>query len=105
MANENSISKRPRRSESEIEALLSGQVQSGLSVKDFCKEHDVARGVFYHWRSKYAAQQITPGFIPIDLRPSADTGVAFAEIIFPGNRVVRLFRDVDPSYLKAVLTP
>ena len=95
---------RAKRSDAEIRSLLHAQQGSALSVKDFCQEKGLSRALFYHWRSKYLSGPVTvPGFLPIQMPREEKFENVFAEIEFPGNRVLRLFRDVDPSYLATLL--
>lgn len=45
--------KKSRYSQEQIVRIL-GEVQSGKSVREVCKEHGVSEFTFYTWRKKYA---------------------------------------------------
>ena len=44
--------KRTRFTETQIIAILHKQ-ESGLSVKDICREHQISDATFYNWKAKY----------------------------------------------------
>jgi transposase-like protein len=96
------VQDRVRRSESEIRSLLKAQAEGGIKVNEFCKAHGLSRGIFYNWRNRYSESQKLPGFLPVQL-PPADSSTAFAEIEFTAGQILRLFREVDSSYLKALV--
>ena len=41
-----------RRTPEQWQAHIDQQVQSGLSIKQYCKEHGLAASNYYHWRKK-----------------------------------------------------
>lgn len=44
--------KKTRFTESQIVAILKKQ-ESGVSVKDICREHEISDATFYNWKAKY----------------------------------------------------
>lgn len=94
--------KRVQRSESEIRALLTEQQQSAVTVKQFCSLHNIHEQTFYNWRKKFNLKTDNlPPFIPLQIAPSDNS--LFAEIELSDKVSIRLFRQVDPSYFKALL--
>ena len=51
--------RRQRRDASAWRALVSGFEQSGLSVAQFCEQHDIGAASFYHWRSRLSSPRTT----------------------------------------------
>lgn len=94
---------RNKRSIKEIEALLEEQAMSNAKVKDFCRTHGISRALFYNWRNKYSNEKKQPAFVPVQLDCDDPAPTIFAEIAFPQHLTIRLFRHVDPAYLKALL--
>ena len=45
----------------EWSALLAEQARSGLSVMEFCRQKNVTRESFYHWRKKLKPGESSPG--------------------------------------------
>ena len=41
-----------RKTESQIVAILK-EFESGMSVKDLCRKHNIGNSTFYKWRAKY----------------------------------------------------
>jgi putative transposase len=48
--------KRSRFSEHQIIAILKA-VETGRTVKDVCREHEVSEATYYQWKSKYGGMQ------------------------------------------------
>ena len=93
-----------RRTSAEIRQLLREQEESSCSIKEFCAARSIVEGTFFNWRKKYSAgRQQTDNFITLQLDKGNESSSLFAEIEHPAKTVIRLFRQVDPSYLKALL--
>ena len=45
--------RKPRRSRTEIRRLLRLFEQGSLTGRDFCKQHDIDKGTFNKWKSRY----------------------------------------------------
>ena len=96
--------KNQRWSEKQIRTLLITQEKSGLPIALFCKTHKIQRATFYNWRNKYGIQsQTNTQFIPMELRQTESVPVLFGEIELPSNVTVRLYRQVDASWIKSLL--
>jgi hypothetical protein len=96
---------RTKRSLSEIKALLKEQASSNTRVNEFCKTRQISRALFYHWRSKHGNLKAQPAFVPVQLSSDEPAQAIFAEIAFPQQLSIRLFRHVDPAYIKALIKP
>jgi len=93
-----------RRSKKQIRALLTIQEKSDLSLTAFCEIHKIHKNTFYNWRSKYGLQSdLTPQFIPVQLDKAETAPALFGEIEFPSRVVVRLYQQVDASWIKSLL--
>ena len=93
-----------RRSEKQIRALLRIQEKTGFPITVFCKTHKIHKSTYYTWRNKYGLQsQTTAQFIPVQLRQTQSAPVLFGEIEFGSKAVVRLYHQVDASWIKSLL--
>jgi hypothetical protein len=96
-------------SKSAISEHLESYVKSGLSVSNYCKEHNLARQTFYAWRlssdpGKKKKSTTTKKFIPLEIiNPTISSGNIYAEISFPNGSVVRFFDKVEASVLHLLL--
>ncbi len=76
---------------------------TGMSIKDFCKLHQVTEGSFYTARKRHgvvaAAKKHSSGFIAIK-RPAFDQPAAalFAEV-----KGIKFYQPVPVDYLKALI--
>lgn len=74
------------------------QVQSGLSVREFCRRHRLSEPSFYERRRTYQERDAhrsaaPPAFVPVivrDERPAATTPDAGLVIELRGGRLLRL---------------
>jgi len=83
---------RPSRSRAQWRGLVAEQEASGLSVPDFCREHDLATATMYSWRSRLAREEPAPEVTFVQLEPS-DAGVEAASgdlsVTFPSGATLR----------------
>ncbi len=92
-----------RRSEKQIRTLLSVQDKSDIPVTAFCKAHHIHKATYYNWRNKYGSQIETAAkFIPVQLSQGLEP-VLFGEIEFPSKVMVKLYQQVDASWIKSLL--
>jgi hypothetical protein len=92
------------RSERQIRALLTIQQKSDLPITVFCKTHKIHKATYYNWRNKYGMQGEAPAqFIPVQLRQTESVPVLFGEIEFASKVIVRLYQQVDASWIKSLL--
>jgi hypothetical protein len=91
--------------EQEIRGLLTEYGRQNSTVKEFCKLHDVREWAFYAWKKKYELtvkkDSGEPGFVALQVQETED--VLFAEVVDEKGRCIRIFKQVDPSYLQALL--
>jgi putative transposase len=45
-----------RMTESQIVAILK-EAESGISIKDICRKHNIGNSTFYKWREKYGGME------------------------------------------------
>ena len=48
--------KKARFTESQIVAILK-EADSGVSVKDLCRKHEISDATYYNWKSKYGGME------------------------------------------------
>jgi Transposase len=97
-------SKRPQRSFQEISQLLEEFKASGVRIQEFCERHGIPKGTFYTWKKRFrkeAAKAPSSGFVKVSVSknlPGGSGPVLFAEV-----KGIRLYQEVSPSFLKALL--
>ena len=70
--------------------------QSGVTVKEFCKQKDVCQNSFYQWRKKLAIEHSPADSIPKSpFVPVGIAGAASIEIELPGGAIVRVPNDAS----------
>ena len=92
---------RLRRSILDIQNLLKEFDQGSVNAIEFCSRHNISKGTFYKWQSRYKrkAESKTkgPGFADISIVPSS-VDVLFAEV-----KGIKIYQAVAASYLKELL--
>ena len=94
--------------------MVQRQAASGLSIRRFCRRHDLREPTFYAWRARLRAEAATPDFVPVTVRASAATAGAtgapelgalpgLIEIVLGGGQRVRLHGPVERALLRTVL--
>ena len=89
-----------RRTPEEINSILVLYENSGLSVKEFCNQHQVQTLYLTRWLKRYRNTKQAKGFVellPVPESTPPMTGV-FAEY-----RGIRFYQPVEPSYFKALV--
>ena len=112
------MSKRSEEKRTYWRSVLERQQESGLSVRQFCKEHQVSEASFHSWKRKIAASSEDSGqkhlparqvakqtnnaavFIPV--RVSAAAG-SLLELVHPRGHVLRVPAVFDEGSLRQVL--
>ena len=92
--------------------VVRGQARSGLSVRAWCREHDLNEPAFYWWRSRLARTDRKPKtrfrkatLVPIRVSaPEIGIGESPIEIVLSGDRRIRVRGPVDRQTLADVLT-
>ena len=93
-----------RRGKEQILELLSKYDQSPkMTVKSFCKLHQISEACFYSWRKRYRSWATSlskqPGFISIARPAFKDPACSlFAEV-----NGIKLYQAVTADYLKALV--
>lgn len=93
------------RSREEILRLLDKLERSeGVTVKEFCRMHDISEATYYNWRIRYRSkstkEQKSAGFI--EIIPSAASAAPVSAAIFAEVRGIRLYQRVSADYLKTL---
>ncbi len=112
------------RKEDKYRELIHLQEDSGLSIKEFCSNQDIARASFYYWRKKIRAKNHTNSFIPLLVKPNSalapsgnlskpgseylqldqpDANGVSVELAYPNGVVLRLKAGVAISDLKTLI--
>ena len=116
------MSRRSPEKEAYWRKMLHRQERSGLTVRQFCKDHELSEGSFFSWKREIAirdrkaagttengssssrvkpavAQQVNPSpFIPLRL-----TGLNTMELVHPRGHVLRIPAGFEGDCLQKVL--
>jgi Transposase len=101
---EQSIPGRPRlrRTREQIALLLEQFRESGVTVKEFSRTHQISPGTFHKWQSRVKDQppepDNAPGFAKVQVDWSAHCAL-FAEV---GG--IKIYQRVEAAYLKSLLS-
>jgi Transposase len=101
---EQSIPIRPRlrRTREQIALLLEQFRESGVTVKEFSRIHQISPGTFHKWQSRVKEQPVqpdnAPGFAKVQIDWSSHAAL-FAEV-----RGIKIYQRVEASYLKSLLS-
>jgi len=100
----------PRRSRGQWALLIDQQADSGLSVTDFCKQHQLGIASFYAWRRRLAtaknpnaadtAADQEPRFVRLEARAAEGVQVITAD--FPGGVRLTLAESALPVLIAAL---
>ena len=83
--------------------------ESGLSVRQYCQEHDLVRQTFYSWlklgKQKLNGPSMQPAknFLRMKITDNADVRDIYAEVSYPDGKVVRFFQEVDAAQISLLL--
>jgi hypothetical protein len=92
--------RQPRRTPEEINSILVSYENSGLSVKEFCKLHQIQALYLKRWLKRYRNTKPTIGFV--ELLPTSESTTAESGF-FAEYRGIRFYQPVEPSFLKALV--
>lgn len=97
----------PQINEETMVSLISEREQSGICVKDFCKDHQLSEGTYYYWRKKLLNKsKSTPknqqGFTMLELG-NEGAGSLFCEMTTPSGGRLRFYQPVPASFLQSLL--
>jgi len=86
---QNSQNGRKRRTESEWSSIVARQRESGLSLREFAKQHDVPLGSLQRWRRRLSPSE-TADFVDVSAPVTPAAPHWQAEIVFPNGIILRL---------------
>ena len=109
--------------ESKFLELIRLQQGSGLTVRDFCSNEDIAPSTFYYWRKKLQRGAKKNDFIPLIVKPpgsSLSQGFrkgshhaiqtsqmtddnVMLEVVYPNGTLLRIKNDIDLVHLRALI--
>ena len=105
--------KNAKRSEQEIKGLLAEYAGQECTVKEFCARYEIAEWSFYAGKKKYGSTvrkpEQAPGFVALRVQGTGNAGSLsdaslFAEVVGEKGNCIRLYQQVSPSYLQALLS-
>jgi transposase-like protein len=101
---ENIVEGKPSSKADQWRERIAEQQRSGLSIKRFCKERNVAEHSFYAWRRRLREDQAVH-FALVNREPARrESGYdACVEIILPTGERLRVDAGVDTTTLRTVL--
>lgn len=92
--------RKPRRTSEEVNSILVSYENSGLSVKEFCNQHQIQALYLTRWLKRYRNTKPAKGFV--ELLPTSESTTAVSGL-FAEYRGIRFYQPVDPSFLKALV--
>lgn len=93
--------------EEAMASLISQREQSGISVKDFCKRHQMTEAAYYYWRRKVVNKkdrdfESRQAFTRLHLE-SETSNALFCEITTASGGRIRFYQPVPTSFLQSLL--
>jgi transposase len=83
---------------------IAAQQRSGMSVKQFCKEHGLTEYSFYAWRKRLQEKgPVRFALVERSARRPERTAEALLELVLATGERLRIGSGVDPATLRAVL--
>jgi transposase len=83
---------------------IAAQQRSGMSVKQFCKEHGLTEYSFYAWRKRLQEKgPVRFALVERRARRPERTAEALLELVLATGERLRIGSGVDPATLRAVL--
>ena len=104
MAQEGGNGRRPkaaRRTTEEIKSIISDYENSGLSLNDYSKLHQLNKVYLTRWMKRHNNPKPSKGFVAV--RAVKEPAI-LKEVLFAEYRGIRFYQAVDPSYLKALVS-
>jgi hypothetical protein len=98
---ESIIEERAAAKNDEWRERISEQERSGLSVRQFCKERELAEHSFYAWRKRLRKQEPVR-FALVERGPAPQEPTALELVLASGERL-RIGAGVDSTTLRTVL--
>jgi transposase len=87
--------------------LLAGWQRSGVSVREYCRQHEISEPSFYWWRRKLQPREPgTTNFLPVRVIPAerdCRTDGGAVEIVLSNGRCLRVRPGFDRGTLLQLL--
>lgn len=97
---------RDLRKEARWRKHLQRQLRSGMTAREFCRQHGLAESAFYFWRSEIERRdrqvRVEPAFVPVVVEALATESVIEVKLASSGH-LVRVRADFDAETLKQLL--
>ena len=96
-------------------------MESGLSIREFCKNEGILEGRFHHWKSKLGMGSAPSSFIPMAFnrqsgsleikrnmvssgkpQPGTPEG-SLCEVVYPNGVVLRINTSMSPEALRSLI--
>jgi transposase-like protein len=85
--------------------VVKEQVQSSLSVTDFCRDQQINPQRFYLWRQRFQSQSTSPGTGAfLELVPSSKNGESGIRLRIDQSLSIELDCGFDPATLRQVIS-
>ena len=89
------------RSEQEKHSVIAEFEKAGnITVKDYCKIHQIHPATFYNWQKRYRAKTEPKGFVPVSVLMDDHSS---EEVLFAEVRGIKIYQWVEAAYLKKLL--
>jgi len=92
-----------KKTQSEMEVLLSAYSNYSGTKKAFCSEHEVNLHVFNYWQKKLKGTKSSPAreFIKLEVSPPAVSSAL--SVIYPNGNRVELSAGIDQQFLATLI--
>ena len=90
-----------RLSSTEIKSHLLTQKNSGKTVIQYCKEHDLAKQTFYSWRAAFnnKGMKSSSKFIPLEIEHTAISEQVLASIKQPNGCCIEFYSSASAALI------
>ncbi len=85
--------------------LINKWQASGISLKEFCNNHNLSVHIFYYWLRKYKQQHnsLSTGFIPVEVNAVEEPSKTEVQILYPNGVQITLSDQVSTPRIKALI--
>ncbi|MCF6401234.1 transposase [Chitinophaga filiformis] len=98
------ILRRGKRDLEQIRYLLEQKVHENISLKDFCRMHEISEATYYNWKKRTVvkSEKIPTSFISSVIKNDPVEDMLFVEIEKPGGITIRIFRQMPAEFIKSL---